>query len=159
MAEPTRDLLGEAVAPIAEQLSIREQRALLAILERRAADSYRGWASDETDPKVKAGLLEAADNEDGIAQILEDLDPGYPELEADLHERFPQLDRIFETVLGGRPREEQLRLQQAAETGASGLFRTFADAEDDPQAKAKLMQCADTEMHNANFIAGALAET
>ena len=154
--EPTPDLLGAAVGPIIEQLDPREQRALLAILERMAAESYRGWAADESDVDIRKGLLEAAENEDGIAETLETLDPEYPRIEADLHRRFPQLDGLFGSVLSGRPLEEQLRLQMAAETGAGELFKSLADAETDPAVRQKLMACSATEKANAGFLAGAL---
>lgn len=155
-AGETPDLLGAAVGPIFGQLDAREQRVLLAILERMAADSYRGWAADETDPAAKEGLLEAAANEDGIADTLEDLDPDHERIGADLHRRFPQLEGLFGTVLDGRPREEQLRLQMAAENGAGELFRSLAEAETDPRARSKLMACAATEKANAGFLAGQL---
>ena len=152
MADATPDLLGQAVGPIFGQLDMREQRVLLALLERMAASTYRDFAAQVDDPGSKAGLLEAADNEDGIASVLEELDPGYASVARDLHARFPQLDGLFGSVLDGRPLEEQLRLQRAAESGAAGLFRTLADAEPDPEARAKLMVCSATEQANADFL-------
>lgn len=153
MAEPTPDLLGQAVGPIFEQLTPREQRALLAILERMAADSYRDWIDQVDDQAAKDGLRDAADNEDGIAETLESMEPDYETLEADLHRRFPQLDGLFDSVLGGRPLQEQLRLQHAAESGAAELFKSLAEQESDPDKKQKLLECSATEKANASFLA------
>lgn len=149
----TPDLLGQAVGPIFEQLAAREQRILLAILERQAAVNYRAWGAEDTDSTVIGGFAKAAANEDMIAQILEDLDSDHGRLEADLHERFPHLENIFDSVLNGRPLDERLRLQMAAEAGASGLFKMLADAEPDLAARQKLMKCSHIEQSNADFLA------
>ena len=121
-----------------------------------AADSYRSWIDEVDSPEAKAGLRKAADNEDGIAQTLEDLDPEHERIEADLHRRFPQLDGLFGSVLDGRPLQEQFRLQHAAESGASELFKSLAEQETDPEVKQKLLDCADTEKANAAFLADEL---
>lgn len=51
--------------------SVPEQKALLAQLERQGAALYRNWAATETDEKVKAELLAAADREIENAETLE----------------------------------------------------------------------------------------
>lgn len=149
----TPDLIGEAVAPIFEELDHREQRALLAILERMAAESYRGWIDEVDGETAKAGLLKAAENEDGIAEILETIEADYETIEADLHRRFPQLDGLFASVLDGRPLKEQLQLQHAAESGAAELFKSLAAEAESPKVERLLLECSETEHDNAEFLA------
>ena len=156
MAEPTPDLLGQAVGPIFEQLDPREQRMLLAMLERQAAATYRHLAEEAPDPEAGRALAGAGDNEDAIAEILEALDPDHAQIEADLHARFPQLDGLFGSVLDGRPYAERLRLQQAAELGAADLFRALAEAESDPDARRKLLDCSGIEKGNAAVLGAQL---
>jgi len=62
----------EALAALFAGKSIREQKALLARLERAGAGLYRAWAASETDPEVRDRLLAAADREEENARVLED---------------------------------------------------------------------------------------
>lgn len=157
MAEATPDLLGEAVGPILEQLDTHEQRVLLAMLERQAAATYRRLAGEAPDPGARQALTDAGENEDGIADILEGLDSDHARTARDLHARFPRLDGLFDTVLGGRTYEQQLRLQETAERGAAVLFAALAEAEPDPDARQKLLDCGGTEQANADALAAQLA--
>lgn len=156
MAEKTPDLLGEAVGPIIELLDAREQRVLLAVLERQAAETYRRLAGEAPDSEAERSLLRAAENEDGIANLLEELDADYKRVEDDLRSRFPRLDGLFDSVLNGRPYEEQLRLQQAAELGAAALFKSLAHHETVGHAKQKLLDCAGIEQANAALLGSQL---
>jgi rubrerythrin len=152
MSESTPDLLGRAVAPMLAQLDARAQKALLALLERQAAATYRRLAGEAAGREAGASLLTAAANEDAIARTLEALDPDHARIEQDLHARFPELDGLFDTVLKGRDYADQLRLQQAAELGAAELFRALAEAEGDPDTRRKLLDCAGKEHENAAVL-------
>ncbi|MCP4005247.1 MAG: hotdog fold thioesterase [bacterium] len=48
-----------------------EQKELLAKLERSGAAVYRALAEDESDPQIRAKLLEAAEREEENARVLE----------------------------------------------------------------------------------------
>ena len=147
--------LGAAMAPFFQQLSSREQRLLLARIERAAAGHYREWAEGASEAD-RSGFLEAARGEDGIADTLESLDPGARTIEAALQERFPEIEQVYASALAGRTREDQVRIQAAGEVGAAALLRTFADAESDPEARRRLQACAATEESNAAFLNGTL---
>lgn len=152
MAEKTPDLLGEAVGPIIKLLDAREQRVVLAVLERQAAETYRRLAGEAPESEAEESLLRAAENEDGIADLLKELDPDYNRIEDDLRRRFPRLDGLFDSVLNGRSYEEQLRLQQVAELGAAALFKLLADQETVEHARQKLLDCAGIEQANAALL-------
>jgi len=61
----------DAIGKLFEGKSSKEQRALLATLERGGASIYRSWAAAETDPVRRDELLAAADREEANARILE----------------------------------------------------------------------------------------
>jgi hypothetical protein len=143
--------LGAAMAPFFQKLSVKEQRLLLARIERAAAGHYREWAAGASEAD-RPGFLEAARGEDGIADTLESLDPDAREIEASLRERFPEIERLYASALAGQTREDQLRIQAAGEVGAAALLRGFADAEPNPDAKRRLLACASTEESNATFL-------
>jgi hypothetical protein len=61
----------EQLAALFAGKSIPEQKALLARLERAGAGLYRAWAAAESDDRVKADLLQAAEREEENARVLE----------------------------------------------------------------------------------------
>ena len=65
---------------------------LIAIIERLAADRYRGWAAGTGDPIERAGLLACALREDEIAEFIESLEVDATARAADLNKRFPDLE-------------------------------------------------------------------
>lgn len=70
----TDSTIGEAVQQLAklfEGRSLKEQRALLAALERAGAGVYRSMAAEESDEVLSAELLQAAAREEQNAQVLE----------------------------------------------------------------------------------------
>ncbi len=69
-AAPTAE---KALAGVFADGDVASHQAILARLERSGGALYRGWAKNETDPDVRARLLEAADREDQNAAVLEDL--------------------------------------------------------------------------------------
>jgi hypothetical protein len=60
------------MARLFEGRSAREQRAILAALERGGAALYRAIAAQEPDPAVRDGLLAAAAREEENAEFLDE---------------------------------------------------------------------------------------
>jgi hypothetical protein len=60
-----------AMAQLFQGRSMAEQKALLAALERAGAAVYRSMAEQETDPGLRAELLDAAEREEQNAEVLE----------------------------------------------------------------------------------------
>jgi hypothetical protein len=118
----------EAFEPLLPQLAEEEVPFILAILERIAAEKYRGWAEGSTDPVEREGLLACAAREDEIADFIESLNADSEIRVSELHGRFPDLRERYDSVMEGRSRQEQLRIQSEGELGGADYMRQFADA-------------------------------
>ena len=118
----------EAFAPLLPHLAEEEVPLVLAILERIAGEKYRGWAEDSADPFERAGLLACAAREDEIADFIESLSADSQTRVSALHSRFPDLLERYDSVMDGRSRREQLRIQSEGELGGADYMRQFADA-------------------------------
>jgi hypothetical protein len=118
----------EAFEPLLPQLAEEEIPLILAVLERIAGEKYRGWAEEAGDPVEREGLLACAAREDEIAQFIESLNAESESRVAELHRRFPDLRERYDSVMEGRSRREQLRIQAEGELGGADYMRQFADA-------------------------------
>ncbi|MGD8417620.1 MAG: hypothetical protein PVH91_11220 [Pseudomonadales bacterium] len=118
----------EAFEPLLPQLAEEEVPLMLAILERIAAEKYRGWAENSADPFEREGLLACAAREDEIADFIESLNADSDTRVPELHSRFPDLLKRYDSVMDGRPRKEQLRIQSEGELGGADYMRQFAAA-------------------------------
>jgi hypothetical protein len=118
----------EAFEPLLPQLAEEEVPIMLAILERIAAEKYRSWAEGSVDPVEREGLLACAAREDEIADFIESLNADSEIRVSELHGRFPDLRERYGSVMEGRSRQEQLRIQSEGELGGADYMRQFADA-------------------------------
>ena len=125
---PQPQSIVEAFEPLLPQLAEAEIPMMLAILERIAAEKYRGWADGSDDPIERDGLLACASREDEIAEFIESLDAKSQALSAELHGRFPDLRERYDSVMKGRSRIEQLRIQSEGELGGADYMRQFSEA-------------------------------
>jgi len=71
MATPAIEAAVLQMAKLFEGLSLDEQKALLAALERAGAAVYRSLAANESDQAFAAELLSAAQREEANAELLE----------------------------------------------------------------------------------------
>ena len=117
-----------ALTPILDSLPDADAPIFLAILERMAADKYRGWAEQCEDPIEKMGLLGCADREVAIAEFIEALDSDSGHRAEDLRQRFPQVQSLYDGVMAGQDRQEQFRRQAAGELGGADFLRQFRGA-------------------------------
>lgn len=144
--------LGEALRAIVESVPIRSRPGFVALLERGAADRYRGWAADCADSALAAGLRACAEREQEIAATVEQLFPGRPaggsELGPSLSSASDTARRIFE----GRSRIEQLAIQARAERSGAAFWRALAAEQGDEKAKSVFLRCAGLEEESAAFL-------
>lgn len=150
MTNQADTLLG-ALGPILAAASPEEAPLLLAALERMAADKYRNWATQTDDPMERAGLLDCAGREEAIAQFIESLDERSAERTAALLKRLPDLQALYDGVLAGQDRKEQLRRQAAGELGGADFLRQFREAHSGAVA-AQFEALALGEEANARFL-------
>jgi len=143
-------LLG-ALGPILENVSADEAPLLLASLERMAADKYKAWAAQTDEPYEKAGLLDCADRELAIAVFLESLNDDSERISADLRQRFPDMQALYDGVLAGQDRKEQFNRQAAGELGGADFLRQFRAAHSGSVA-AQFEALALGEEANSKFL-------
>lgn len=143
-------LLG-ALGPILERVSPGEAPLLLASLERMAAPKYLGWADETDEPYERDGLLDCASRELAIADFLESLNPQSDEILANLQARFPDMQSLYDGVLAGQSRDEQLRRQAAGELGGADFLRQFRAAHSGAVA-AQFEALALGEEANSKFL-------
>jgi alkylhydroperoxidase family enzyme len=148
--------LAEVVGTFLAQCSTMEQKTLLAMAERMAAEQYREWAAHAVD-EDRDGLIAAAEREEQVAAVLEKLTPDAAETARVLEERFPMLPASYRAVLGGRSLHDQFTIQSAAERAGGALLRAYAEREGDPAAGDALLTAAGLEEANASFLEGVVS--
>ena len=145
------DLLA-VVGPLFDKCAPDEQRILLAVLERLAAEHYRRWANGLSDPEQKRDFLTAAALEEHIASVAEGLEPKALEIAERLWKRFPNLRSLYADAIADLSDTQQWEVQSAGEHGGAGLWHTFAKAEANPEVRAKLLACAVADEENSQFL-------
>ena len=124
---------------------------IIAILERIAAEYYRGWIADTNDPVEQAGLRACADTEDMIAEFIESLELN-PQSKIDqLNQRFPNMRKAYDELMASRSRNDQFRIQAEGEMGGADLMNQFA-AETTGAASARYSALALYEESNSVFL-------
>jgi len=145
------DLLA-VVGPLFDKCAPDEQRILLAVLERLAAEHYRRWANGLSDPEQRRDFLTAAALEEHIASVAEGLEPKAPAIAERLWKRFPNLRSLYADAIADLSDTQQWEVQSAGEHGGAGLWHTFAKAEANPEVRAKLRACAVADEENSQFL-------
>jgi len=142
------EVLGQALRKIDPIL----QPLLLAALERLAARRYRSWASEHTDPSVKAGLLACADREEEIAKLVESLEPNASAIQDKLLSDNPELLNLNRTLFEARALKVQFAMQAQGERAGAAAWRAYATAASDPSIRELLESCSPLEEANAVFL-------
>lgn len=150
MSDQPESLL-EALVPILESAPQEELPLLLAWLERMAADKYRVWAQQASDDIERKGLLDCAYREDAIAEFIELVEPQAESRTRALKKRYPDIQALYDSVMAGQERTEQLRRQAAGELGGADFLRQFAAAHSGAIA-AQFEALAYYEEANSSFL-------
>ena len=150
MSEQPESLLA-VLEPILESAPAEELPLLLAWLERMAAEKYRVWAEQATDDVERKGLMDCAFREDAIAEFIEFLEPQAEARTHALKEQFPDTQAMYDSVMAGQERSEQLRRQAEGELGGANFLREFASAHSGAVA-AQFEALAFYEEANSSFL-------
>lgn len=150
MSEQPASLL-EVLVPILESAPEEELPLLLAWLERMAAEKYRVWAQQSADDVERKGLMDCAFREDAIAEFIEFIEPQAESRTQSLKEQFPDMEALYDSVLAGHDRPEQLRRQAEGELGGASFLRQFAGAHSGAIA-AQFEALAFYEEANSSFL-------
>ena len=145
----------DAFLPLVPEIPEEQIPMTIAMLERIAASKYRGWAETTSDPVERDGLLACEAREIEIAEFIESLYPDAAAVIASLNERFPDLDARYDSVMAGRTRAEQLRIQSEGELGGADFMRQFAEANTGAVA-ARFTSLISCEEANSKFLAALL---
>jgi hypothetical protein len=149
---------GELLSPVLAQVPAGVRPRFLALLERTAADRYRGWA--DAWPQHRAALLGCAASEDEIADRIDAaFDCDADTLEG-LRALLPAARDIYYRVFENLPIAEQLRLQAGAELQGALAWQHIADRLPDSGTRAALVavldSCSALERTSSTVVEGIL---
>jgi len=148
MNKPTIPMFGELLAPYLSQIPAEATPGALAILERGAAERYRGWA--EAVPQHGTGLMACAAREDKIADRIDILIP-IPGQYRDLVDRFiPQAKQAYFDVFEGLSAIDQMTIQAAAERQGARAWPAFIPAY--PDKALDLQALSAIELVSADYL-------
>ncbi len=140
------ELLGPYIARVAPETMPR----FLALLERGAADRYRGW--DEQLPEHRAGLMQCAASEDEIADRIDGAFALDDSLREQLIAPLPEALQTYYDVFAPLPIWDQIRIQANAERQGAAAWRGIASRHPDPAVIDVLETCSRLEESSADFL-------
>ncbi|MCZ6641843.1 MAG: hypothetical protein O7F71_09735 [Gammaproteobacteria bacterium] len=143
--------IAEAFEPLLPDVAPEEIPMIVALVERLAADRYRGWRDETDDPVERAGLLACAAREDEIAAFIESREADAAAKIDELNARFPDLRERYDSIMAGRTRTEQLRIQAEGELGGADYMRQFSEATEGA-VSAHFASLASLEEANSRFL-------
>jgi amino-acid N-acetyltransferase len=152
-----RPSIAEVLGPVLLGLRPPLRLRFLALLERRAAERYVGWATAAGDPQIADGLRACACREAAIADLVEGLVPAADDESATFADLMPAVDEQTARLFAGSLRE-QLATQAAGERAGAATWRAAAERRDAPPLRDALLQCARLEEESAEFLEAVLAD-
>lgn len=144
--------IAEVLGRVLQKVAPEQQPLLIALAERMAAERYRGWAREVTEPDRRSGLLACAEREEDIARRVEALYAGAASIQADLLARNPDLVDLNRSLFEGFPLDRQFMLQAEGERLGAATWRAFARNEGDPRKSEAFRGCALLEEQSATFL-------
>ena len=130
-----------------------EHPALIAMLERWAAERYREWADAVGDIQQVTALILCAEREEEIATRVESLYTDAAEIQARIEAANPLLRAALAGAFAWQPIDQQWAAQAQAERLGAATWRSFARrAADDPVAAEVFDQCALMEEASAEVL-------
>ena len=142
--------LAVLLGPFIEQVPEAVRPRFLALLERGAAERYRGWAAEL--PEHAEALRACADREDEIAERVERLYPADTALREQVARPLPAARDAFFAVLAGLSTLDQMRIQANAERQGAAAWRSIASLPDEQARRDELEKCARLEETSATCL-------
>ena len=159
MSDAPRIDIVAALAPVLAAVPAVDHPLLLALLERWAAERYRGWA-DDADEAAAELLVDCAAREEEIANRVQALRSDAAEVQAALVAAHPDLRATTDAAFAGAALDEQYALQAAGERLGAATWRAFASAANDrgdANAAETFTACAALEEASAEVLEALLA--
>ena len=146
-AHPEVPQFGALLRPHIQSVPPESQPAFLAGLERSAAARYRDWSTQLTDHAQP--LLECAEREDRIADIVSGLFPVSDEAQGRIDAALPDAVALYYDVFAPYTPAEQLYLQSEAEIQGSQAWVRLAENISDEATLAALRECTALELESS----------
>ena len=140
------------LGPVLRRVPEEQRPLLVALAERLAAERYRRWADEVSQPLERAGLLACAEREEEIARRVEGLAPGAADLQRAILAANPDLEDINRSLFAGRPLAQQFAIQAGAERLGAATWRAFAERDARGDARAAYLDCALLEEESAALL-------
>lgn len=137
-------------------VSAEARPAFLAGLERSAAQRYREWAASL--PQHAGPLLDCAEREDEIADVITELFPVSADDRAAIETALPDAIAVYYDVFAPFTVTDQLYLQSQAELQGAQAWVNMAEAVDDPATLDALAHCAALETASSEVVSTLLAD-
>jgi 4-carboxymuconolactone decarboxylase len=144
--------IADVGARILQRVPREQQPILLAQRERVSAARYRGWAREVADPDRRSALLACADREEEIARRVEALYPEAASIQRDILARNSDLTGLTGSLFSAYALDQQLILQARGERSGASTWRSFAQDEQNPEARKVFLDCALLEEESATFL-------
>lgn len=148
---------GALLQPVLSRLPTPLVPALLAGLERSAADRYRRWADAAESPEEREGLQACSRREDEIAERVRKLFPVSAVDAEQLEQQLPEARRTYLEAFDPHPVRHQYRMQASAEREGAAAWRSLAASQPDPEVREQLEACAELEESSATWLEGWLS--
>jgi len=144
--------IAEALRGFLDLVPKDQQPLLIALAERLAAERYRQWAAEVTEPLQKSGLMACADREEEIARRIEGLYPHADAIQADIIARNLNLRELGRSLFGPRSLRDQFALQAQGERLGAATWRSMARKAESADTSNVLLGCALLEEESAAFL-------
>jgi hypothetical protein len=144
--------IADVVSRILQRVPRDQQPILLAQRDRVAATRYRRWASEITDPGLRSAFLACADREEDIARRVEALYPAAASIQREILAKNPDLTSITGSLFAAYPLDQQFILQARGERFGAATWRSFAQDEQNREARKVFLDCALLEEESAAFL-------
>lgn len=147
-------LFGELLAPFLTPIPAEAKPGALALLERGAAERYRGWA--DAVPEYRMGLLACAAREDQIANKIDALLPIPLEQRETVDALIVLAKQAYFAVFENLSVIDQMTIQASAERQGSRAWPGFIP--DYPDIAKDLQSLSEIELVSAEYLDQILKE-
>jgi hypothetical protein len=154
MTKLTIPLFGELLAPFLTPIPAEAKPGSLAILERGAAERYRGWA--DAVPEYRDGLMACAAREDQIADRIDALIPIPREHQGTVDDLIMPAKQAYFGVFENLSVIDQMTIQAAAERQGAQAWPGFIPAY--PHIAEELRALSAIELISADYLDDILNE-
>jgi hypothetical protein len=143
--------VAELIEPVLSGLQHNDRPAALALAERVAAERYRDWAKEISEPSVSALLAECAMREDDIASRVEGAVAGALSIQESIVTAYPDLAAEFLALFDGMPILDQFAFQARIERVMAETWRVLAERAP-AHVRGVLLECSYLEEKSASVL-------